>query len=191
MVQSIKVATKSELVYNMIKEDIIKGNMEPGERYSINNLAKEFEISRSPVYEAVKLLEAEDIVTIIPNVGFKINQLTRKEIKDLLSIQGALEELAIRKAMDKITDEELSKLRDIIDQTEKYIKEEDLDAYSEANEKFHFNLYQAARSSKLVDALENYWRHEIWYTQNMDDVIEYIFKLIDDHRKLINILEEK
>ncbi len=186
----IEVATKSEIVYDKIKNYIIKGELEPGEKYSISNLAKEFGISRSPVYEAVKLLEKEDFVTIIPNVGFKVNTLTRKEIHDLLRIQGALEGLAIREAMDNIGEEELKELHEILDRTEKYYNNNEIDKYIEENKKFHFKLYRYSHSNKLINALKDYWRYEIWYTQNNDEIKSNICNLIDDHRELLDIIEE-
>ncbi|MGM0438374.1 MAG: GntR family transcriptional regulator [Bacillota bacterium] len=186
----IKVATKSEIVYDKIKNYIIKGKLEPGEKYSISNLAKDFEISRSPVYEAVKLLEKEDFVTIIPNVGFKVNTLTRKEIHDLLRIQGALEGLAIREAMDKIGEEEIKELNGILDKTEKYYNNGKIDKYIEENKKFHFKLYKYSQSKKLINALKDYWRYEIWYTQNSEEIKSNICNLIDDHRELLDIISK-
>ncbi|MBS3766957.1 MAG: GntR family transcriptional regulator [Candidatus Cloacimonetes bacterium] len=186
----IVVATKSEIVYDKIKNYIINGKLEPGEKYSISKLAKDFGISRSPVYEAVKLLEKEDFVTIIPNVGFKVNTLTRKEIHDLLRIQGALEGLAIREAMDNIGEEEIEELNKILDRTEKYYNNNKIDKYVEENKKFHFKLYKYSQSNKLLNVLKDYWRYEIWYTQNSDEIKSNICNLIDDHRELLEIIEE-
>ncbi len=185
----IEVATKSEIVYDKIKNYIIKGELEPGEKYSISNLAKEFGISRSPVYEAVKLLEKEDFVTIIPNVGFKVNTLTKKEIHDLLRIQGALEGLAIREAMKYIGEEEVKELNKILDKTEKYYNNNEIEKYIEENKHFHFKLYQYSHSNKLINALKDYWRYEIWYTQNAEEIKTNICNLIDDHRELLEIIK--
>lgn len=187
----ITVSTKSEMVYKALRKAITEGEMKPGERYSIAEIADKYGVSRSPVSEAVKLIKAQDLIEILPNVGFEIRMLSREEIEEVLNIRGALEGLAIRKVIKNITSKEMDLLRVLLKKIEKAVQTVDLESYLEANEEFHFTLYKTAKSRKLDVALQEYWLHEVWYAKDISKITKKVTILIEDHQRMLQVIENK
>jgi DNA-binding GntR family transcriptional regulator len=106
--------TKSQTIYTAIREMITNGKYQPDEIFNSVELAKKFGVSRTPVTEAVKMLEAKGFVTVLPGVGFKIRKPSIMEILELLEIRGALELLAIRRAVQLCCKQDIDDLEDIL-----------------------------------------------------------------------------
>ena len=83
-----------DVVFNTIKDGILSGRLRPGERLLENQLAEELGVSRTPIREALRMLEIENLVDLIPRKGAQVREMSEKDIKDVLEIRKVLEELA-------------------------------------------------------------------------------------------------
>src|SRR5580698_3023617 len=115
MTKIIEFQTKADLVYNHVREQILHGQLRPGDRVPINRVARELGISDIPTREGVKRLEADGLVSFTTHKGAVVTRMGRHEVEELFAIRTELEALALRHAASRITVAELAALRAILD----------------------------------------------------------------------------
>ena len=98
-----------DVVFNTLRQAILRGELKPGERLMEIQLAQRLGVSRTPVREAIRKLELEGLVLMIPRKGAEVAEITIKDLEDVLQVRAALEELAVRDACEKITEEQLKR----------------------------------------------------------------------------------
>ena len=99
-----------DVVFNTLRQGILTGELKPGERLMEIHLANKLGVSRTPIREAIRKLELEGLVIMIPRKGAEVADITEKSLRDVLEVRKALEELAVQLACEKITQEELEEL---------------------------------------------------------------------------------
>lgn len=99
-----------DVVFNTLRQEILTGKLKPGERLMEIHLANKLGVSRTPIREAIRKLELEGLVIMIPRRGAEVAQITWKNLKDVLEVRRALDVLAIELACDRMTEEELLSL---------------------------------------------------------------------------------
>jgi len=141
-----------EIVLEALREAIVTGVLEPGERLMEIQLAEELGVSRTPIREAIRKLELEGFVVMIPRKGAYVAGVSYKDVKDVFEIRAALEGLAAGLAAEKITDEEIEQMERVLH----YEKEPDnLEEMVQSDTDFHALLYKASRNEKLIWILGN------------------------------------
>ncbi|UWG97722.1 GntR family transcriptional regulator [Dehalobacter sp. DCM] len=141
-----------EIVLEALREAIVGGVLEPGERLMEIQLAEEMGVSRTPVREAIRKLELEGFVVMVPRRGAYVAGVSHKDVKDVFEIREALEGLAAGLAAEKITDEEIEELERVLH----YEKEPDsLEVLVQSDIDFHALLYKASRNERLNQILAN------------------------------------
>jgi DNA-binding GntR family transcriptional regulator len=100
-----------DVVFNTLRQAILRGELQPGERLLEIHLANKLGVSRTPIREAIRKLELEGLVLMIPRKGAVVAEITEKSLRDVLEVRRALEELAVKLACDKIQDEEIEELK--------------------------------------------------------------------------------
>lgn len=142
-----------EIVFESLREAIINGVLEPGERLMEIQLADEMGVSRTPVREAIRKLELEGFVVMIPRKGAYVAGVSDKDVTDVFEIRSALEGLAAGLAAERITDEEIEQMeRMILYRSGEAV---DIEKIVEADTDFHALVYQASRNERLVANLAN------------------------------------
>ena len=106
------MSSLAQKAYVVIRDSIIENEFKPGDCLSENSLAKALGMSRTPIREAIKVLSSEGFIEIHNGVGAFIKHITVKEIHDIFEVRSALECIAVDSALDRITDEEIEKLRE-------------------------------------------------------------------------------
>jgi DNA-binding GntR family transcriptional regulator len=144
-----------EVVFETLREAIIGGVLRPGERLMEIQLAEELGVSRTPVREAIRKLELEGFVVMIPRKGAYVSDISYKDIADIFEIRGALEQLAAGLACERITEEELENLERLLVQKKECIDGEDVEGMVEIDTQFHEALYRASRNDRLVQIVSN------------------------------------
>ncbi len=144
-----------ELVFESLREAIISGWLPPGERLMEIQLAEEMGVSRTPVREAIRKLELEGLVLMIPRKGAYVSGVSLKEVSDVFEIRLALEGLAAELATNRITDEELENLERYLVIIAEGIENKDLNKVIEMDTDFHTLLYQASRNERLSQIINN------------------------------------
>jgi len=136
-------------VVDHLREMIITGELEPGERIPERSLCAKLQISRTPLREALKVLAAEEMVALLPYRGAVVRKLTAEETDDILSLIGALEEWGARLACEKATPEEIAAIEAQHAEMMKCYEEGDLEGYFKVNLAFHESIISAAHNRTL------------------------------------------
>lgn len=144
-----------EAVCETLRDAIRKGILEPGERLMEVQLAEELGISRTPVREAIRKLEQEGYVIMMPRRGTYVSDVSVRDVKEIFEIRSALESLATGLAARRIEPEDLEKLQNLLDEIEIYINKNDIEKIVETDIKFHGLIYQVSGNERLVNIINN------------------------------------
>ena len=144
-----------EVVCESLREAIRTGILKPGERIMEIQLAEELGVSRTPVREAIRKLELEGYVVMMPRRGTYVANMSIRDINEIFEIRTALESLSNGLAADHITDEELEHLQRLLVMIGGYIKEGNMEKIVETDIEFHDTMYHAARNNRLVGIISN------------------------------------
>lgn len=126
-----------DVVFNTLRQAILKGELKPGERLMEIALAERLGVSRTPIREAMRKLEQEGLVVMIPRRGAQVANITEKDLNDVLEVRIALENVAIEKACARMTEEEMRRLWLAAKEFEHTIAEGNLVKLAEADVAFH------------------------------------------------------
>lgn len=136
-------------IVEQLRQLIFDGDLEPGTRLAEEDLSQRFGVSRTPLREALKLLSSEGLITIEPNRGATVTELSMTELAETFPVMGALEALAGELAASNATNEDLSALRLLHDEIVDHYKRRDLKPYFASNQRFHERLVEAAHNQTL------------------------------------------
>ena len=180
-----------EAVFRTLRRAILSGQLMPGERLMEVHLANMLGVSRTPVREAVRMLELEGLVNMPPQRGAVVAEITRSDLEDVLEVRLALEELAVRKACREITAPELEKLHRAAERFVQCVESNHLIESAEADEEFHELIGKATRNHRLIQILGNL-REQIYRyrVENLKDCSSYP-ALIRQHDEIMNALDRR
>ena len=139
-----------DVVFNTLREAILKGELKPGERLMELQLAAKLGVSRTPIREAIRMLEQEGLAVTIPRKGAEVARMTEKDMEDVLQIRDALDELAASIACEQISEEELAELRHTMHEFEESTKTGDVKRIAEADVRFHDIIYHEKNFPILI-----------------------------------------
>lgn len=149
--------TKNDMVYNALKEQIVTGDMMPGERITVMQCAEEFGVSAMPVREALKRLQQEGLVTIIPHAGAQVVKCDNRHFREITEIRNLLEPYAAKLATSRLSQRDFEALEEILDEMQECVEEQDNVTYSELNTKFHHYIYDRCGNETLVETINSLW----------------------------------
>ncbi|ADG81021.1 GntR family transcriptional regulator [Thermincola potens] len=180
-----------EIVFEALREAIINGTLEPGERLMEIQLAEEMGVSRTPVREAIRKLELEGFVVMVPRKGAYVAGLSMKDIADVFEIRTALESLAAGLAAERITEEELENLERLLVKIGECVQANDLDKLIEVDTEFHDVLFKATRNERLVQIISNL-REQIqrFRTTSLASPGRMKYAL-EEHKKIVEAVSER
>ncbi|MGE5390650.1 MAG: GntR family transcriptional regulator [Deltaproteobacteria bacterium] len=144
-----------ELVLEAIREAIINGTLKPRERLMEIQLAEELGVSRTPIREALRNLELEGFIVMVPRKGAFVADMTFKDIADIFEIRAALEGLAAALAAERVTDEELEGMERHLVEKADAIARGDMERLVEVDTGFHESIYKASRNERLQGIINN------------------------------------
>jgi DNA-binding GntR family transcriptional regulator len=180
-----------EVVFNTLRKNILRGDLKPGERLMEIQLANKLGVSRTPVREAIRKLELEGLVLMIPRRGAEVAKITEKNLRDALEIRRTLEKLAVSLACARITDQEMDELRRASNHCGTFLNKNDLMGIAKADEEFHNVIYRATDNQKLIKILNNLseqvYRYRVEYLKHKETPAQ----IINEHKKLIKAIEER
>ena len=168
-----------DVVFNTLRRAILTGELKPGERLMEIHLANRLGVSRTPIREAIRKLELEGLVTMIPRRGAEVAQITEKSLQDVLEVRRALDALCAELACDRITAEGKVSLKKACDYFEEVTRTGDAVAIAEADVALHDIIVQATGNQRLVQLINNL----------SEQMYRYRFEYIKDesgHENLIN-----
>lgn len=162
-----------DIVFQTLRNAIITGDLQPGERLMETQLAEKLGVSRTPIREAIRKLELEGLVIMVPRKGAQVAQFTEKDIQDVLEVRAALEALAAKLACKRMDDRSFLKLQLAIAEYSYAAKNKDLEAMIEKDVEFHDIICNATQNDKLIQLFTNLKeqvnRYRITYLKNVED----------------------
>lgn len=180
-----------DVVFQTLREAILKGDLKPGERLMELQLASKLGVSRTPIREAIRMLQQEGLAVTVPRRGAEVAKMTEKDMEDVLLIREALEILAVQLACDNITKEQISLLEEEVSEFERVIRTGDIKLIAQTDIDFHDIIYNAAGNPRLMSMLnhlrEQIYRYRIEY---LKDEKNYP-RLIEEHRQIIEGLKRR
>lgn len=144
--------TREKLVTDRLREAILRGTLEPGQRLDQSELANALGVSRSPIRQALRILAAEGLVKINPHRGAHVAELSSNELEETYFIRGMLEGMAARLGARNMDDARIAELADIVERLE---QTSDLDKFLELNGRFHHTIYEAAERPRMLSIIQN------------------------------------
>jgi len=178
-----------DVVFNTLRQAILRGELKPGERLLEIHLANKLGVSRTPIREAIRKLELENLVIMVPRKGAVVAEITEKSLRDVLEVRRALEALAVKLACEKITDEVISELKESAKGFEDSLKTDDVTLIAEADVKFHDIIYHTTDNQRLIQLLynlrEQMYRYRVEYLKRKD--AHEI--LLSEHQHIIKMME--
>ncbi|MDQ0269692.1 GntR family transcriptional regulator [Cytobacillus purgationiresistens] len=141
-------------VCNVIREAIIKGQFKPGERLKQSDLAEKLGVSRMPIREALRKLETEGLITLVPHKGAIVKTIKHEDIKEVYALRAELEKMALLQSADTLSRadlEEISKMVDLMDEAT------DVNQFVERNIEFHRLLLQQCKWKRLNTFIDTLW----------------------------------
>ena len=174
-----------DVVFNTLRQAILRGELKPGERLMEIQLANKLGVSRTPIREAIRKLELEGLVLMIPRKGAEVAEITEKSLRDVLEVRKALEELAVQLACDKITEEGIQELEKCAGEFKKILKSDDITEIAEADVRFHDVIYMATDNQKLIQLLSNLREHMYRYRVEYLKNPEVHEQLLKEHEEII------
>jgi DNA-binding GntR family transcriptional regulator len=180
-----------DVVFYTLRQAILKGEMEPGERLMEIQLAKKLGVSRTPIREAIRKLELEGLVIMIPRRGAEVAGITEKALRDVLEVRRSLEELAIELAVARMKEDDIKALEAARIEFREALNTNDMIRIAQADEKFHDVIYAGTYNDKLVQLLNNLrdqiYRYRLEYIK---DVGKRQLILIE-HENILNAVKTR
>lgn len=144
-----------DMVYKSLRKEILTGRINPGEHLLELEISSKLGVSRTPVREALRMLELEGLVIMLPRRGARVSKITEKSMQDVLEVRESLDALCVELACERITAQEKEELRRACEAFEKAVATNDSRKIAEADVRFHDILMKAAKNDRLVDIEEN------------------------------------
>ena len=179
-----------DVVFNTLRQAILKGELEPGERLMEIQLADRLGVSRTPIREAIRKLELEGLVLMIPRKGAEVARISEKSLREVLEVRRSLEELATELACQRMEDEALLELEEAQENFRSAVQKGDLMNIAETDEHYHDVIYHGTGNSRLVQILNNLqeqmYRYRLEYIK---DTAKHQILLVE-HDHLLRALKE-
>src|SRR5579863_2608316 len=153
----IERETVQQRVYEVLRDQLMRGSFEPGQKLKIAELAGAFGTSAMPVREALNRLAAERAVESLPNRSVRVPTLSKAALQDLREARFAVEGLAVERASRKMHAAAIATLRGFVDAQSRTDDAHVSEESAEQNRAFHFTIYRSAESNVLLPIIESLW----------------------------------
>ena len=180
-----------DVVFKKLRQEILLGQLAPGERLMEIHLAQRLGVSRTPIREAIRKLELEGLVTMIPRRGAEVAQISEKDLKDVLEVRTSLEKLAVRLACERIHPQELLELKEACEQFAAVTKTKDMTAITRADVALHAVIIRSTGNRKLEQMHSNLSEQMYRYRFEYIKDASYHTLLIDEHERIYKSIEKR
>ncbi len=179
-----------DVVFNTLRKAILRGELAPGERLMEIQLAERLGVSRTPIREAIRKLELEGLVLMIPRKGAEVAKISEKNLRDVLEVRRSIEELAIELACQRMGEEDIRKLEEAQKAFAKAIASGDAMEIAESDEYYHSVIYEGTDNPRLVQLLsslrEQMYRYRLEYIKDADLQI-----LLVEHEEILKAIRQR
>ena len=174
-----------------LRADILTGKMKPGQKIIEQRLCEKYEVSRTPLREALRRLEADGLVEYILNRGYFVIGMSDQDFEDMFEMRKAYEIQAVKWAIERITEEEMERLEETFEFMEFYTMRKDTEKMLVINAGFHQIIYEASKNrviQKLLPSYQEYLKYKnpkVLYEKN------YLSTLLEEHRAIFKAFKDE
>ncbi|MBQ0079478.1 MAG: GntR family transcriptional regulator [Eubacterium sp.] len=181
----------SETLLNKLRRDILTGGFKPGQKLTEQDLCHRYQVSRTPVREALRQLETDGIVENILNRGAFVIGMSDRDYEDMFELRKIYEIQAVKWAIERITDEEMDKLEETFEFMEFYTLRNDIEKMLTINTGFHQVIYEASHNRTLQTLLSSY-QNLVKY-KGADSMYDddYLQNVLKEHRAIFKAFVDK
>lgn len=180
-----------DVIYESLRQSIFDGELKAGDRLVEKELADKMKVSRTPIREALRKLEAEGLVEHLPRRGVVVKGFSREDVIEIYSIRKALEGLAITYTVRNITDQKIVQLKELIKEMEKLTEEGDIKELFKVNQRFNDILVNSSKMPRLIHLINTYME----YLQRLRIVTmsckQRRLKALNEHKAILNAVIDR
>lgn len=176
-------------LFNSLRIDILSGKIPSDTKITEKSVCERYNVSRTPVREAFKQLESDGLIDNIPNRGAYINALTVRDISDLFDLRCTFEMQAVEWAIERMSDDEIDKLRETIEFMEFYTIKNDAEKVMHFNSIFHNTIYDGTKNRMLCQALSTYEIYLKYSTPPRIIFEDYLNTILNEHKAIFDAFE--
>ena len=169
-----------DVVFNTLRKAILRGELKPGERLMEIQLANKLGVSRTPIREAIRKLELEGLVVMIPRKGAEVAKITVRDLKDALEVRMAIDSLSVKLACERLDENDKTEIKQACVAFREAVKSGNVQAIVEGDERFHNTIYRASKNQKLITIAMNL----------REQVYRYRFEYVKDFSYHENLIRE-
>ncbi len=169
-----------DVVFKTLRQGILTGELKPGERLMEIHLANRLGVSRTPIREAIRKLELEGLVIMIPRRGAEVAQITEKNLQDVLEVRRELDAFAAKLACQRMNEEQMNQLKEAAEAFEKAIETKDATVIAKADVAFHDIILKSTENDRLIQLVNNL----------AEQVYRYRFEYVKDKTSHNRLIEE-
>lgn len=178
-----------DVVFENLRTAILEGDLKAGQRLMEVQLAEQLGVSRTPIREAIRKLELEGLVVMLPRKGAYVANMSFKDLIDVLEIRATLEGLAASLAAERRNDEDVIKLEKVAKEFEEGVRNADIEVVLKKDVEFHENIFLMANNKKLYHLITSLWeqvhRFRVMYVSNN----EASLSLVDEHKRILDAIK--
>ena len=178
-----------DVVFENLRGAIVEGKLKPGQRLMEVQLAEQLGVSRTPVREAIRKLELEGLVVMLPRKGAYVANMSLKDVVDVLEIRASLEGLAASLSAERITDEDIKKLESIVEEFENNVDESKVEKKKKKDVEFHECIFKSTNNKRLHQLINSLWeqvyRFRVTYISDYDSTVN----IVEEHKMILDAIK--
>jgi DNA-binding GntR family transcriptional regulator len=182
---------KSQSIYRALRERILSNELPSGSRLVLRDIANQYETSDIPVREALRMLERDGLVEMVPYRGARVTTLTAREIEETYFIRGHLESIATGLAAERITAAEFDTLDELMAQMRKAVDAQDGPGFSDLNRAFHKTIVAACGNEMLRELTMDIWQRHSGFQRVFRMIPERLAASQAEHEEIMTALRAR
>lgn len=179
-----------DVVFENLRTAILEGNLKSGQRLMEVQLAEQLGVSRTPIREAIRKLELEGLVIMLPRKGAYVADMSFKDLIDVLEIRASLEGLAASLASERRREEDIVILEKIAKEFEESVKSADIESVLKKDVEFHERIFSLANNKKLHNLITSLWEQVHRFRVTYVSDYEASLSLVEEHNKILEAIKE-
>lgn len=180
--------TRADQLRRTLEEEIFTGRLKPGDRLDEQSLAQRFNVSRTPVREALRQLSASHLIEVRPRQGAVVAVITLPRLIEMFEVMAELEGMCARLAARRMTDHERQTLQEIIREADSFAEQVNLEAYYANNRKFHDAIYAGSHNHVLEDMTRSLHNRTAPYRRHQLNRPGRIHESLAEHKKVVEAI---
>lgn len=183
-----RTPTRADQLRRALEEDIFAGRLRPGDRLDEQSLAQRFDVSRTPVREALRQLSASGLIEVRPRQGAVVAVITLPRLVEMFEVMAELEAMCARLAARRMSPTEREALQQVVRDCEGFEKKVDLEGYYAANKVFHDAIYDGSHNEVLAEMTRSLHRRTAPYRRHQLNRPGRISESLDEHKQVVDAI---